>query len=258
MASKHVSSMDRTTGTPYRKALSSTERTALQQEVAKKLQQMAARLQKEEEDKAAASAAPTAEADAVSQAVPKTPPRTSRSLPFRPSSRPTTSAIPLHTMVMQRPAASRPVTSSWSGPLSGLAEQQRQAKGAAEVWSADPRPPSRLGTPSSRANVVRRSLPASMPSGLAQPPPPAPSSGLAKQQQQEEQQQQQPPRTPGNGGGRCIGTKSRRLHATLENFTPTRGLLFSVFSVRGREGWFSSLLSFRCITDGITFDLRNL
>ncbi|GAX82730.1 hypothetical protein CEUSTIGMA_g10156.t1 [Chlamydomonas eustigma] len=245
-AGRHVSAMNSTPGTPYRRVMSPGERTALQQQVAKKLAAMAARFQREEDAKSgamAASAAPALELDAP---VPEervesiADPYRDQKLPCPiTTTRPSTS-IPLHNMVMQRPASRMTSTSNWNGTHTNLVCEH-------EEWSATA---SKAG-PSYNSHKVVHPMRQSTPAAINVPlnkremgPPPAPSNGLGRPSQaplpsvNAGQHQGAGPMmkadpaagTKATGsGGSVVGTTSRRQRSALENFTPSRGLLYSVF-----------------------------
>ena len=196
-ALKHVSSIERSPGTPYRRTLAPAERTALQQQLAKKLQQLSARIQEDEVTKSTVTAtSQTTAASSSATAVP--PPLASNGRPASVDGvRPGTASIPLHDMVMQRPSSRGMLgSSSWSGPLSALAEQQQQQ-----------RPLSRMGTPlasGSRANLLRQSTPAGMGGCRPQTPLELQRTGTSP---------------------------AMRRQNMLTQFVPSRGLLYSVFQV---------------------------
>ena len=224
-ALKHVSSLDRNPGTSYRRTLAPAERTALQQDVTKKLQQFAARMQQQAEEEAIR---PTISAAEVAGAAAEPPSPAAAGSPQRPKeassgSRPGTACLPMHEMVMQRPSSRGLLSSSWGGPLSALAEQQQQQRQGQH-------PGSRLGTPSSglmasRMNPMRRSMPAVDQLGRPCTAPPTP--------------QLRPSTSSGGGIGNnnkntaAVGTETvRRLRqtpSTLAKTSPSRGSLYSVF-----------------------------
>ena len=213
-ALKHVNSIDRSPGTPYRRTLAPAERTALQQQLAKKLQQMSARLKEEDAAKAAdapGSSLQTGDSPSAAGAASSSAEAIPLSLSKRPhslaGSRPGTASIPLHDMVMQRPSSRGMLgSSSWSGPLSALAEQQQQQQ----------RSMSRLGTPMAGSQrVMNPLLRQSTPAGIG-------SGGQRARTPQMAATQQRPGTSP--------ATAVRRQN-TLTQFVPSRGLLYSVFQV---------------------------
>ena len=206
-AFKHISSIE---CSPYSRPSTPAQRTALQQDLAKKLQKMAARIQQFEKPPTtvdAPSVTSLKESDAV-----KPPVMNHSILHSQSGSRPGTACLPLHEMVMQRPSSrGQIVSSSWSGPLSALARDQLAAS---EGGATSMNPVHRLGSPmlSSRMNPLRQSTPAGIGGGRRSMTP----IGV----------QHRPGTSSGVTGESELGPKLK-----LASLNPTRGHLYAVFQV---------------------------
>ena len=227
-ALKHLSSIDRSPGTPYSRPSTPAQRTALQQELTRKLQKMAARMQQLESSNAVENP-PSAVLNPESADEEGSPATSSNAVevPIRascPGSRPGTASVPLHEMVMQRPSSrGLMASSSWNGPLSSLSKEQQKQIASSSEGGAACSPGMRSPRLSSRMNPMRQSSPA----GLGRPMTP-----LQLQQQR-----------PDTSSGASTERKLRK-GLSLTNFNLSRGLLYSVFQVGIDNCCFEFSLSF--------------